>query len=329
MGLASTAALVSIQDANGAVATQANGAVAFVTPGTVANFSLQSTTGVQRWEVTFNCPNYPKLHQSTFTWLTGQANLIQVPLPVGTFSGFYTSTVSDGQASIAYAQGTVLTKGSATVPLQHSARLLCGAALAAYTNVSGVITMNANGALANIDSVAPAVGDFVFLPPGIAAATTDVGLYQVNSLGGASAKAVLVLAPDWTLGAFLQSGTEVKVTEGTVYGPSTWVLTTAGVSTIGTTTQSWIPRAVTQSVTLVAGTTTIANVPVLSSTKMSVSYARTTANTTALTIIYTPIGAITAGALGTATFAFQAAVAAGTINVADISTLNVTVHNPV
>lgn len=240
MGLTSTAALVSVQDASGAVVTQANGATALVTPGTVANFSLQSTTGVAVWNLQFNCPNYPSLHQRLFEWKSGQANLIQVPMPADACIAPYTSTVTDGQASIQFASGTLSTKGANSVPIQHQARLVTQAALQAYTNVSGVLTENANGAMSTVDSVAPAVGDFVLLTMGAAAA--DNGLYQVVSLGGASAKWVMQLAPDWANGSLLMAGTTIEVTEGTLYGPSTWKVMTSGVSTVGTTSVAIYPR---------------------------------------------------------------------------------------
>src|SRR6185437_6331957 len=123
MSLSSTAALVSIQDGAGAVATQANGAVALVTPGALVTFSLQSTSGVALWEIAFNCPNYPSLHQQVFRWVPGQANQLQVQLPVDSLLANYTSTVSDGQASVQFASGQISTKGSNSVPVQHVARV--------------------------------------------------------------------------------------------------------------------------------------------------------------------------------------------------------------
>ncbi len=111
---------------------------------------------------------------------------------------------------------------------------------------------------------------------------------------------------------------------------TTWVVTNTGTSVVGTTTFTMFPRSVTQSITLVAGTATITNVPVVSATKTGVYGVRTTANTsTATTGGYHPVGAMTPGALGTASIVYDATVAAGTINNADISTLAVTIVNPV
>ncbi len=299
MGLTSTAALISVQDASGAVSNQANGATALVTPGTTVNLALQSTTGVAIWNIQFNCPNYPSLHQRLFEWRSGQANLIQVPLPVDSAFLSYVSTVSDGQASVQYASGTILTKGSNSVPVQHVARLATVAALAAYTNVNGVLTENANGALATIDSVAPAVGDMVLLTMGAAGA--DNGLYQVVSLGGASAKWVLQLAPDWAQGSLLLSGTTIEVTEGTVFGPSTWKVMTTGTSTVGTTAVAIYPR-LSNGVTG-AGSASVA-ATVAGSTPMFIwsatqSYVAVTQNTSGGTAV-AQIPTLTAGVPGTA-----------------------------
>ena len=240
MGLPTTAALVALQDTSGAVVNQANGATTLITPGALAKFTLQNTQGVQSWNITFNCPNYPSLHQNVYQWTTGQANLITVPIPVGDFMGTYTSVVSDGQASIASATGTVIAKGSSSVPVQHVARLATQAAIATYTIAAGVITVTANGVLAAIDGVTPAAGDLVLLTMGAAAA--DNGLYQVTVAGTTGVSAVLTRAPDWGNGSLLLSGTTVEVTEGTLYGPSTWKVLTTGTSTVGTTSVAIYPR---------------------------------------------------------------------------------------
>jgi hypothetical protein len=241
MGLAQSAALVTIKDGQGITYTMANGQTIAVSPSGILSFSLQSTQGVATWTLAIQSPNFPGLNGSVLTWNNGQANLLQVQLPLGdSFVGSFVATVSDGQASVQYSTGTIVTKGAFSVPVQHVARLATQAALAAYTNVSGVLTANANGALATIDSVAPAVGDLVLLTMGAAAA--DNGLYQVTSLGGASAPSVFTRAADWGNGSLLFPGTTVEVSEGALYGPSTWKVTTAGTSTVGTTAVAIYPR---------------------------------------------------------------------------------------
>jgi hypothetical protein len=72
---------------------------------------------------------------------------------------------------------------------------------------------------------------------------------------------------------------------------------------------------------------TITSIPILSATKSAISAYRKTANTCTSTIQYVTNGAATAGALGTASVEVMAAVAAGTINASDVSTLHVTITN--
>lgn len=337
MSLTSTNALISVQDGNGAVVNIANGAVAFVTPGAQITVALQSTTGVTGWNPKIIAPAFPSLHNLEFNWHQGMANIWQftVPEPVAQGTSIYSSlqivsVVTDGVQSIAQATAYVQTNGGVVPQLEHYADIVAIAALAAYTNVNGTITANANGIMASVDGVTPTVGMFLFLPPGIAAAATDVGLYYVTSIGTASAPFVLNRAPDMAQGATINRGTRIYVGQGTVMAGTTWVLTTATPVVIGTTTQAWFPREVIQSVTLVAGTVTIANVPIFSATKTIATAERTTANTSAATTGgYNTIGGKTVGNLGTATLAFQACVAAGTINNADVSTLAVSIRNPV
>lgn len=339
MGLAASNAIINIQDGGGAVAALSNNGTGLYTPGAYLTFSLQSTSGIQQWRLKFICPEFPWLHQQIREWYAGQANSIVIPMPpypTGSSTDYFRSItviseVTDGVSSIAYATNVLQTKGGNAVPMQHIARGVITTALGAYTNSNGVLTENANGAIGSVaDGLTIAVGDILLLPPGIAASAVDAGLYQVTALGGASAKFVLTSAPDWVQGAVVQPKTEILVSEGTLFGGSTWVITNTGqTNLIGTASFTIYPRQVSQSITLVSGTKTVANVPIVSATTTNVVYNRTTANTTASTIIYATIGGITPGALGTATFAFQAAVAAGTINTADISTLTITIINPV
>lgn len=218
-------------------------------------------------------------------------------------------------------------------PQLYRARAVATSALAAYTYVAGVITANANGALGSVfDGVAVAAGDVVFLPGGIAAALADQGAYQVTSLGGAGSKFVLARV-DWLPDASVQkSGFQIQIGgEGTVFKNTTWkAMLGADTFTVGTTDAKFFPIQVSGQSTLVAGTFTI-SVPVFSA-KSNVDLARVTANTSSLTTGgYCPTVAgasgITPGVLGTGQVVVQACVAAGTINNADISTLNWTVTN--
>lgn len=342
MALSSTAANISTQDGAGAVTNQSNGAVIVMSAGGVMTVALQSTTGVGQWTLEFEAVGYPALHQRKFEWRPGQATSFQIAMPDYPVGGAQDgsplqgitllSTVSDSSGGAipqsTYTVRSVAATGSSLNTLM--ARALATVALQAYTNVTGTLTENANAAMSTMDGLTLAVGDRFFLPPGIAAAAADVGVYQVTAVGGASAKWSATRVSNMLNGVVIPTGTEVHVTEGALMAGTQWVLTTTGTVTIGTTTQTWFPRQVTQQIVLVAGTVTVANVPILSATKVGMSSVRTTANTsTATTGGYHPVGAITPGNLGTATFAFDATVAAGTINVADVSTLQLTVFNQV
>lgn len=201
--------------------------------------------------------------------------------------------------------------------------------LAANTAAAGVITADANGALATQDGVTLAVGDEVLIPEGTTnlGAASDAGPYTVMALGSVSAKVVLARPAWYAHGSIIPIATDVKIAQGTVYGGSTWRTFAAKGAIVGTDAPLATPDYVGQAVTLVAGTATISNVPLRSATKSTISFNRTTANTsTATTGGYHP-STLTIGALGTASIVIRAEVAAGTINNADVSTLNVGVRN--
>jgi hypothetical protein len=302
-------------------AVSANNVTVQVTCGNLITVALNSSSGVQQMSARVRFTDDPVLQGLSFsstsaTSFTFQAPnqpfVLQLDVSVTDYFNNFTSVVS-------------MVGGKAMTQFPHFARLATAAALAAYTAAGGVLTANANGAMATVDGVAPAVGDRILLTAGAAAA--DNGLYVVTSLGGASAKFVLTRAPDWYTGAVLPPATTCEVSEGTLYAQSTWKNTTAGFCTVDTSACTMYPRMVSQSLALVAGTTTITNVPILSATKTLVTSNRTTANTTASTITYQTVGAMTPGLVGTASLVYDATVAAGTINAADVSTLTISVFN--
>lgn len=193
------------------------------------------------------------------------------------------------------------------------------ASLAAFTITAAALNDNVSGG--NV------AGDYVLL----VAQTTPAqnGLYKVGTV--VSTTAPLTRAEDWITGQVFE-GREVKITAGTLFARSTWAVDTVGAIVVDTTSVTLFPDKVTQSVVLVAGTATITNVPIRSTTTTQVLMQRTTANTsTATTGGYCPTTAgansLTAGALGTGQVVIQATIAAGTINNADISTLAVTIQN--
>lgn len=203
--------------------------------------------------------------------------------------------------------------------------------LAAYTGTgTGVLTGAANGVIHAVDGLTLAVGNVIVLPTGTTNLTAaDAGPWQVTSIGAAGAKYVLTRPSWWAHGATIAEGQGVDIGgEGATFGLTTWktnVQTAAKV--VDTDDPDMYPTCVTLSLVLVAGTVTTALVPIRSATKSGVAITRTTANTSTATTGGYHVTTITPGAYGTASLIVQAAVAAGTINNADISTLAVTVTN--
>jgi hypothetical protein len=350
MALGSTAAAISIQDGAGAVVNLANGAVGQFTPGANLTISLQSTAGVGKWSLQFEAPMYPALHQRTFDWLPGQVNAWVVPMPSGPVSPLQVlagieliSVVSDASGgAIPQSINFLQSKGANSIGLQHVADYVIVAALPAYTNVNGVLTGNANGAVTSTmaDGATPAVGDLFLLEQGLAGSAADAGLYQLTAVGSAGAKFVATLAQDWQLGNILLPGTEIHVGyRGTVFKGTTWVNTLTGLTNvIGTAAFTYFPRIVTYTSALVAGIQTAgagatASAPavmsVMSTSLTNVLTQRRTPNTASTTIMYCKNTAgMAAGGLGTGAASVFATVAAGTIQNTDVSTMDTTVFNP-
>lgn len=201
--------------------------------------------------------------------------------------------------------------------------------LAANTATAGVITADANGAIGTQDGITLAVGDEVFIPEGTTNldAAADAGPYTVMALGAVGAKFVLARPAWYAHDSVIAQATDVKIAGGTLYGGSTWRTFAAKGAVVGTDAPLAYPDYVGQAITLVAGTATISNAPLRSATKSTLSINRTTANTSTLTVGGYHPSTLTAGVLGTASIVVQAQVAAGTINNADVSTLNVGVRN--
>lgn len=192
------------------------------------------------------------------------------------------------------------------------------ASLAAYTVASNA---SVNDAVLNV------AGDIVLL----VAQTTPAenGLYLVGTVGAGTAPLTRLSTMASGL-VFLADAFDVAVSEGTVFTHTRWYNSAAG--TIATDSPAFFPRQVTISQALVAGTMTITSIPVRSVTKSRFGITRRIANTSTLTVggYCTTVGGangVTAGALGTASVIIEATVAAGTINNADISTLEITVFN--
>lgn len=317
--------------------------IGFFTPGAAVTFALQSTTGISRAEITLICPRYPGLHQNTYVWTPGQVNAFTVVMPANTevtaattLSGILVATtVTDGISSVASSANYIESKtGGASLDFQMASDYVIVAALPAYTNTAGSLLGNANGAItsAMADGVTPAVGDTFILPPGIAGAAVDVGIYVITAVGAAGAKFSAVQANSWQQGSVIPNKAEVLIAKGTVFAGTTWVVTNTGTTNaVGVASFTLYPRAVFQSITLSAsGNRAITNVPILSATQSFVVCDKTASGgTVTSTIRYETAAAPTPGALGTVTTTVQASVAAGTANTADQSVLTVGIFNQV
>jgi len=177
------------------------------------------------------------------------------------------------------------------------------------------------------DGVVGAEGDLVLLANQTAA--DENGVYELGFVAGTAP----LTRVDWMpADAILRPGYTVYVEEGTLFEATAWFIYVTDEVVIGTDAHVWYPEAVTQSVALVAGTFTLANVPVLSATRTGIVLTRRIFNTGVATdggYFATTGGGngVTAGPVGTCAVIVEACVLAGTLNNADVSTLNATIIN--
>jgi len=238
-------------------------------------------------------------------------------------------------AAAANAQSVKLRGGS---PEECSQIMLGGMAasvLGAETNrykARGVVFANvaalATFTVAANDGITYVAGDQVLLTAQTSAAQN--GPYVVGTVAGGTA--ALTRPSWWSTKSAIQQGVVIDVGgEGTIFGGSQWKALCATGKIVDTDDPVFYPRTVRGTATLVAGTVTLGSAQGLflkSTTTSSVEISRNTANTTAATIAYAAAaGSRTAGVSGTAAVTIQAQVAAGTINNADISTLDFAITN--
>ncbi len=203
-----------------------------------------------------------------------------------------------------------------------------GIAAGANLSVKGVAPTNvadlAAFVIAAFDGVTYAAGDLVLLANQTTAAQN--GVYLVGTVAGTAPLTRVSWLP---AGAIVNGGFTVRVNTGTLFANSNWFISTAGAITIGTTAHVWYPESVTQTLALPVntGTVAVANVPILSATKTMVTATRVSAVTPTLTVMYALVAAATPGTVGTGTVSVMAAVAAGTVNVDDDSTLLISITN--
>jgi hypothetical protein len=195
-------------------------------------------------------------------------------------------------------------------------------------NIASLAAYTVAAAAATNDNVLGVEGDLVLLVGQTTPAQN--GLYRIGTV--ATGVAPLTRAAQLPAGAVLPNGTVVEISEGTLYGKGFFkaTATTTGGSVVGTNDPVFFPRHVKKTVTLVAGAYTLGAggglEPLLLLAGATVHVCRNTANTTASTVQYACITRTT-GVAGTAAAVINAQVAAGTINAADISSVDVLITN--
>lgn len=207
----------------------------------------------------------------------------------------------------------------------------------AARTVRGVVTANVADltafTVASNDGLTYVAGDRVLLPVQTTAA--QCGIYVVGTVAGATAP--LTRATDMPAGLALPNGSVIEASEGTTFAGSTWksMATTTGGAVIGTNDPLFYPQNFRKTVALVSGTIIIGagggSEPLFlfSTTKSSVTATRNTAagTLTNTTHYFCPVSGRVAGKAGTGAVSVTASVAAGTVNTADTSTVDVLVVN--
>jgi hypothetical protein len=225
--------LIAFQDgAAGASTNLAANASAFVTPGNVLVWSLQSTTGVQFAEFVITVPSQPGvgLDGTRIRWYPGQTNSFAVSLPLAPVSFILTSEVNDGNN---------VTTNSNTFFCYQSGRVAGQSHNARAVQTSNVA--NLASATVTVDGVTLVQGDYVLLVNQTTGAQN--GLYVVGVVGGGNAP--LTRPPDYATGQVFDKSHPQTVEigpEGTAWANSTWKCTTTGPITVDTTTHAFFPR---------------------------------------------------------------------------------------
>ena len=194
----------------------------------------------------------------------------------------------------------------------------------------------AGGSTTNSDGVTCVAGDIVLLVSQTTAAQN--GPYVVGTV--AAGTAPLTRPVWWFTGSTLPATAVVSVSgEGTIYKNTLWKCFLSALNfVVDTTDPKLYPPTVTFTCALVAGALTAgvgatagapANLPVFSANSYLLC-TRKTANTCTLTANgYAVNAAATPGVPGTGAATLMGCVAAGTINVADVSTMICTLVNQI
>lgn len=136
----------------------------------------------------------------------------------------------------------LITAATDKLPWKLAVRAKTAAALAANTYANGTagvgatLTATANGAIAAVDGVTPALNDRVLVDQEAAGARN--GIYKLTQVGDATHPYILTRTTDADEPAELVNAT-VKVSEGSTFADQEWQCTTNAAITVGTTALAW------------------------------------------------------------------------------------------
>lgn len=311
------APLTRVADFNGP-SEVVSGAMVFVSEGT--------TYADQLFTLTTNDPITVGTSSLTFVQLGSPGTA--TPAAVGT-AAVGTSRLYSRQDHV-HAHGNQVAgasmhaAASPSVPGFNSTRTARGVC---STNMSTSAFVGVDGGTAQ-DGVTYVEGDIVLL----AGQTTghENGPWVVGVV--AAGTAPLTRPVDWAATAAIPQGATYQIgAEGTLYGGTTWKAMATGTPVVGTDDPLFYPKTLKATFQLASGTYTVGDTEGLylfSTTKSTVTPGRIVSSNTSLTVAYQALTTgRTAGKRATAAVTVEAAIAAGTINTADDSTLEVTVTN--
>ncbi len=164
---------------------------------------------------------------------TNRLDQMAAPTAAVSFNGQVVSNVAAPTTGTDAANKSYVDATSAGRDWKDSGRLATAAALTANTRSGNILTASANGALGNIDGVAPALNDRVLVVNEATGANN--GLYFVSDLGSAGTPWTLTRTTDADTSAEVTPGMTVPIEEGTANGDKRMILTTNGPITLNTT----------------------------------------------------------------------------------------------
>ena len=274
--------------------------------GMVIPVSEGTLNGNKAWQLTTNDPIVLNTDSLAFAAI-GAAIGVATPQPVGIATAGASGNASD--------EAHVHARGIFDMPV-YRARYV------AYANVADLSAF-----VVAQDGVTGVAGDIVLLANQTTVA--ECGLYLVGTVAGTAPLTRIAGLP--AAAAYI-NGTVVEVSEGTLFAGSTWKSMATGAKVVGTHDPLFYPRNCRGTLTLSSGTKTLGSAEGLylfSTTRSSVNLTLNTAGgTVTLTVGLRAAAADrTEGKSGTGALIAIAIVAAGTINVADESTVDWLVSN--